>query len=100
MDLPAGYGHEAVADTTLVALSTALPVLRRALDASDGLYAWASARRDAAPLAGRRPAYRVGVDDEAWVVRHGWRGGAVARVLTDLYLRRVIPRPLRELRTS
>jgi len=49
---------------------------------------------------GRGPAYIVRSRVGAWVVRHGFRGGAVARVLGDRYLRIGIPRPFREVHVS
>lgn len=51
-------------------------------------------------LQGRLPVPVVPVAGRPRVVRHYHRGGAVARVLGDRYLRTGVPRPLGELRAS
>lgn len=45
---------------------------------------------------GRGPVYVVRSRAGAWAVRHAIRGGAVARLLADRYLRLGTPRPFRE----
>jgi 3-deoxy-D-manno-octulosonic acid kinase len=52
------------------------------------------------PLAGRGVTYRIRTPSGDWVVRRYRRGGAVARVLRDRYLRAGEARPWRELRCS
>lgn len=64
------------------------------------LHRWAAAQPGATRLAGRGTVWRVPLPDVEWVVRHYRRGGAVARMLGDRYLRRGESRPLRELRAS
>jgi 3-deoxy-D-manno-octulosonic acid kinase len=64
------------------------------------LYAAAAARPDAQAFTGRGAAYRLKHPGGDWVVRHYRRGGAVAHVLHDEYLRAGEPRPLRELHAS
>jgi len=49
---------------------------------------------------GRGPAYVIRSGVGAWVVRHGFRGGAVASLLGDRYLRLGAPRPFHEARMS
>ncbi|MFW6080038.1 MAG: lipopolysaccharide kinase InaA family protein, partial [Gemmatimonadota bacterium] len=51
---------------------------------------------------GRGPVYRLPGDEggDPLVIRHYWRGGAVAALLGDRYLRVSTPRPVRELWTS
>ena len=64
------------------------------------LYDAAAARPDAQSFTGRGAAYRMTLSGEDCVVRHYRRGGAVAHVLHDEYLRAGEPRPLRELHAS
>jgi 3-deoxy-D-manno-octulosonic acid kinase len=49
---------------------------------------------------GRGPAFVRRSPEGAWVVRHAFRGGAVARVLKDRYLRAGVLRPFREAAAS
>lgn len=64
------------------------------------LYDAAAARPDAQSFTGRGAAYRMTLAGAECVVRHYRRGGAVAHVLHDEYLRAGEPRPLRELHAS
>lgn len=70
------------------------------------LHGWAAHQEGRRELAGRGRVYSVpapmrGPDDrERWVVRHYFRGGAVARVLGDRYLAIGSPRPLVEARAA
>ncbi|MEX2281197.1 MAG: lipopolysaccharide kinase InaA family protein [Gemmatimonadota bacterium] len=73
---------------------------RDALHSHDTLYAYAATRTDAQPLEGRGATYRVSTPHGEWVVRRYRRGGAVASVLGDRYVRLGQPRPLRELIVS
>ncbi|HUF50549.1 MAG TPA: lipopolysaccharide kinase InaA family protein, partial [Longimicrobiales bacterium] len=63
-------------------------------------HAAAAAVPGAESFAGRGAAYRMRSADGDWLVRHYRRGGLVARVLDEEYLRVGVPRPLRELRAS
>lgn len=76
--------------------------LRAWLDAHGTLMAAARAHPEVRDLEGRGPVGLVPAPGmaagERWVVRHYHRGGAVARVLGDLYLRTGRPRPEREYR--
>ncbi|MGH7555847.1 MAG: lipopolysaccharide kinase InaA family protein, partial [Longimicrobiales bacterium] len=51
-------------------------------------------------LEGRAATYHVDAPGGAWVVRHYHRGGAVARLLGDRYMRLGVTRPVRELHAS
>ena len=78
-------------------------VLAEWVAAHGTLYAAAAAHPDRRALEGRGAAAVYVVprpgrpDDGWWAVRHYRRGGAVARLLGDRYLRLGRPRPLREL---
>jgi 3-deoxy-D-manno-octulosonic acid kinase len=74
--------------------------VRDALHSSDTLYAFAATRADATPLAGRGATYRIHTPNGDWVVRRYRRGGMVARLLRDRYLRTGQGRALRELSCS
>jgi 3-deoxy-D-manno-octulosonic acid kinase len=101
MQLPTGYREHEVAGVTLVARTTAAEACRRVLQAGETLYGWAGRQPDSRVLHGGRGDTNV-VDAEggAWVVRHAWRGGAVASLLRDRYVRTGEPRPYAELRVS
>lgn len=68
--------------------------------AAGSLYDAAAARSDVQAFTGRGAALRFAARNGDWVVRHYRRGGAVARVATDTYLRAGEARPLRELNAS
>jgi 3-deoxy-D-manno-octulosonic acid kinase len=76
--------------------------MERTLGGGGTLHGWASEQADRRELTGRGRVYSVpaplpGPDRrERWVVRHYYRGGAVARLLTDRYLAVGPPRPLLE----
>lgn len=76
------------------------PFVRDALHSSETLYAFAATRADAVPLSGRGVTYRIATPWGDWVVRRYRRGGAVARLLQDRYLRAGAARPSRELQCS
>lgn len=84
------------------ALPAALPWLQDVMSSAHTLHGWAAAHPDRRELAGRGrvwsvPAEAPGPDDASrWVVRHYYRGGAVARYLDDRYLAVGDPRPVRE----
>jgi 3-deoxy-D-manno-octulosonic acid kinase len=78
--------------------------LRGWLGGHGTLMAAAEAHGEGVRLQGRGPVVvvprpdRPGREGERWVVRHYHRGGAVARALSDRYLRVGTPRPFIELR--
>jgi 3-deoxy-D-manno-octulosonic acid kinase len=96
---PAGYAAVRGGGVQVVALASAMATVRAVVTAGDTLGDWA-ARRASREFTGRGAAWAVETPDGAWVVRHYRRGGAVARLLGDRYLRAGEPRPLRELRAS
>jgi 3-deoxy-D-manno-octulosonic acid kinase len=99
-DLPAGYVMQRERGAIVVALPHVIELVVRAIATRGSLYASAAAERDAQVFTGRGMAYRLVRDDEDWVVRHYRRGGAIAHVLDDEFLRAGEVRPLRELRAS
>lgn len=75
----------------------ALSWVEEALARSGSLHS--AARREAAgetDLHGRAPVFVVPPTDPRWAVRHNVRGGTIAPVLGDRYLRLGLPRPFRE----
>lgn len=84
----------------IVALPSVMEHVLTAVKEHGTLYDAAAARPDAEAYQGRGAAYRMRMEGGDWLVRHYRRGGAIARVLTDEYLRAGEPRPLRELHAS
>ena len=74
--------------------------LESALRQSGSLHEWAAGQPGARRLQGRGAAWLTSVGNDQWVVRHGYRGGAVAHVLDDRYARVGEARPARELAAS
>ncbi|HEX7050443.1 MAG TPA: lipopolysaccharide kinase InaA family protein [Longimicrobiales bacterium] len=99
-ELPEPYGATRVGEAILIARAEAIEPASRALRQAGSLFAFAAACADAEPLEGRGAVYSIPAPGGRWVVRHYRRGGAVARILEDRYLRAGAPRPVRELRTS
>ncbi|HEX6558679.1 MAG TPA: lipopolysaccharide kinase InaA family protein [Longimicrobiales bacterium] len=79
---------------------TSAPLVRGFLEQHGTLYEAAAASSADSALEGRAPVHLLMVDGESWVVRHYHRGGAVARLLHDRYLRTGGSRALRELSVS
>ena len=98
--LPAGYRTYAVGSALLVTQPEFFHFARNAMHSHDTLYAYAATRPDAHALQGRGTTYRINTPHGEWVVRRYRRGGAVATLLGDRYLRLGAPRPLRELSVS
>ncbi len=88
------------------AVEAAVPWVREVIESGLTLHEWAATRADRRVLAGRGTVYSVpapvpGPDARGrWVVRHYYRGGAIAHVLDDRYLAVGRPRPLNEARAS
>jgi hypothetical protein len=97
--MPAGYEVERERGVEIVALPSVMGVVRDAIGEAGTLYAWA-ARSGSRSFVGRGAVFAVATPAREWVVRHYRRGGAVARVLGDRYVRISEPRALRELRAS
>ena len=98
--LPSDYRTYVVGSTLLVTRPEYFSLLRDAVHTHDTLYAFAATRADAQPLAGRGVSFAVATPLGAWVVRRYRRGGAVATLLGDRYLRSGEPRSVHELRVS
>lgn len=99
-ELPEGYRSYAVGPALLVTRPEYLVFVRDALHRFDTLHAYAAAKPEAVALRGRGATYRVDGPGGAWVVRGYRRGGSIARVLGDRYLRLGAPRPYTELWAS
>jgi 3-deoxy-D-manno-octulosonic acid kinase len=97
--VPTGYVVERERGVEIVALPSVIGVVRDAVAGAGTLYGWAW-RSGGRSFTGRGAAWSVATPHGDWVVRHYRRGGAVARVLGDRYVRAGEPRPLRELRAS
>lgn len=100
MQLPTGYRELDVGGVTLVARSDAFERARHALIEHGTLHGWAARQEGVRTLRGRGETYVVPIADGGWVVRHAYRGGAIARLLGDRYLKTGEPRPYSELRVS
>jgi len=98
--LPSEYRAYVVGSTLLVTRPEHFVLLRDAVHTHDTLYAFAATRADAQPLAGRGVSFAVATPHGSWVVRRYRRGGAVASLLGDRYLRSGEPRSVQELRVS
>ena len=85
---PQGYDRRRVRRSTVVARHDILPALVDIL-AHGGLYEYAASRPDRVELAGRGPAYAIGLTPSGTrvVVRHNRHGGLLARATGDLFLR-------------
>jgi 3-deoxy-D-manno-octulosonic acid kinase len=98
--VPEGYTTAHVSGGMLVARAESLAAARAMVASAGSLHAFAAAHGTALAGRGRGVAHRVTAADASWVVRHYRRGGSIARVLGDRYLRVGTPRPLTELRAS
>lgn len=96
----AGYEVERERGALVVALPSVMAEVLAHVRQHGTLYDAAAARPDAETFTGRGAAYRMTLAEGDCVVRHYRRGGAVAHVLHDEYLRAGEPRPLRELHAS
>lgn len=96
----AGYLSFQLGNGRGVVDSGALDMVVDVLRAQGSLHAFAAAHPEAVALEGRRTAFSVPAGSGRWVIRHYWRGGAIARWLGDRYLRAGRTRPMRELSAS
>lgn len=99
MRLPSGYTSGRVAGATYVVRHALEPFVRDAIESTGSLAAFAETNSVCA-RPGRGEAYVVEAPRARIVVRHYRRGGAVASMLGDRYLRWAMPRPFRELWAS
>lgn len=104
--LPRGYERIDVSGVFAFVWSPAREPVERAIREHGTLQDWAASRPDRDALEGRGTVLAIeaplaGPDGRArWAVRHYLRGGAVADLLGDRYLKTARPRPYRELRAS
>jgi len=102
VNVPGGFEPVMGSGGWAFGLPTVLPWLRDVLASSATLHGWAAQHPERRTLTGRGqvfsvPAVAAGPEGaERWVVRHYYRGGAVARYLDDRYLAVGDPRPVRE----
>jgi 3-deoxy-D-manno-octulosonic acid kinase len=97
---PAAYDSVREGGAVIVALPSAMATVRQALALAGTLYGYAAAQPGVREFTGRGAAYGVITHHGHWVVRHYRRGGAMAGVLDDRYLRLGASRPIRELWAS
>jgi 3-deoxy-D-manno-octulosonic acid kinase len=102
MDVPGPFGELRTEHAAAWARAEAREWVEEVFRRQSTLY---EAARDAAGerdilRGGRGPAFVRRSPEGDWVVRHAFRGGAVARVLEDRYLRLGVPRPFREAAAS
>lgn len=94
------YVRLSVRDAVVIALPEAIEFVANAIESAGSLYARAASWPGARPLDGRGTTWCIDVPGGAWAVRHCRRGGAMAGVLVDRYVRVGRPRPFRELRAA
>ncbi|MGH7477471.1 MAG: lipopolysaccharide kinase InaA family protein [Longimicrobiales bacterium] len=98
--LPAGYTAFRASGSLFVCRTELSAELYGVAAETGSLYRWAAAHPQRETVQGRGTAYIVPFGGGRVVVRHYRRGGRLAAVLGDRYLRAAMPRPVRELRTS
>jgi 3-deoxy-D-manno-octulosonic acid kinase len=98
--LPEPYTFEKFGGAMVAALPDAAIAVRAALERHATLYDAAAAGALAPPMHGRGPVYLIDLGGRTAVVRHCHRGGAIARLSRDRYLRIGEPRPFYEIRAS
>ena len=104
--LPAGYLGLDTPHARGFARGDAVAWARRVLDSGSGLHEWAAGQGTAAGPGGRGRVHSVAAAvegprvQERWAVRRYRRGGAVARLLGERYLRVGEGRPFQELAAS
>jgi 3-deoxy-D-manno-octulosonic acid kinase len=97
MDLPPGFERIDEGDVMIAVREPDARFVRSAIASSHTLAHHASKIPGAVALQGRGTAYVLRSDRGRWVVRHYMRGGAVASILGDRYVRTASPRPIAEL---
>lgn len=100
MKLPPGYLPVEAPGARAFALSSARPWTEATLARGETLHERALRSEDVEIFRGRGRVAVVGGAEGRWAVRHYRRGGAIARLLGDRYLRIGFPRPLVELWAS
>ena len=98
---PYGYDEQTIGSAHILARSDIMPQVVSAVRASGTLYEHALAHSSVRLSGGRAPVVVLEMEGiGSCAVRHYWRGGAVAKLLGDRYLRFGTPRPHRELEVS
>lgn len=98
--VPEGYGVARIGRARVVALEDVLETVANLVREAGSIQGWAGRSPDAKAMAGRGVSWAFSVGGHDWVVRHYRRGGAIARILRDRYLKLGATRPARELRAS
>ena len=104
--VPTGYVRHRLGTARVLLHEDAVEWARRVLEGGETLHEWAAGHDEGSTFAGRGTVHAVpapvpGPDRRSrWAVRHYRRGGAVASLLDDRYLRLGRPRPFRELAAS
>lgn len=88
-----------VGTAVVVTQPSYLSFVQNAMMGFGDLYGYAAAQ-SGLELRGRGAAYVIEAPDGRWVVRRYFRGGGVARLVKESYVRFGEPRPIRELRVS
>lgn len=89
----------AVGTAAVVTRPSYFSFVQEAVTTAGDLYSYAAAQ-SGMELHGRGTAYVVDAPGGRWVIRRYYRGGQIARLVKDRYLRVGEPRPIRELRVS
>lgn len=98
--VPPGYDIARIGRARVVALDSVLDTVADLVRTAGSIQGWAARSPEAKAMAGRGVSWAFMVAGEHWVVRHYRRGGAMARLLRDRYLKLGATRPARELRAS
>lgn len=104
--VPTEYVRLRVGTARVMVRAGAARSILEALESAGTLHGWAASEPDHATFAGRGRVYSVpapvaGPDDrERWAVRHYRRGGAMATLLNDRYVRVGRARPFQEVGAS
>jgi len=100
--LPLGFAERRLeGGVRIVARPAVLDFVTDAVQQAGSLHEFALRSGPATLEGGRGPVPLLDTPaGERWAVRHCWRGGAIAPVLRDRYLRLSAPRPLAELETQ
>jgi len=99
MRLPAGTRAQRIGSATIVAAEPVVPFIADVIRRHGRLREWAAAHA-VRTLRGRGATHVVDAPGGAWVIRPALRGGAIAPLLHDRYLRLGTTRPVREMRIS
>jgi 3-deoxy-D-manno-octulosonic acid kinase len=99
-DLPPGFEQIVSGDVSVTARSEDAQFVNKAVQTHRSLHRYAAATESAKLLGGRAAAHVISVNGSKWIVRHYMRGGMIASLLGDRYVRSGTPRPVAELIVS